>query len=236
MRDLIRSGAVGRVQQVLIRANWPPHTFNSGSIQFNYDCAGGAWEDLGPHAVTLTRLMLDDTRHVNPTASWRVESATATLPTFASDVDETMNTTLFYGDVCVEIKVSLVKPMDTSIEIKGTQGTLRQTQWYRAEMFNKLIHVKADGTTTVTEYHGRGVEYSKGPWEYLLDYLVYSSSMTLGYHWIHLYKQCRTQDLIRLSSTLHIKFMHHMFCNEELKYTYQSINQSMSGMQPAREG
>ena len=64
----------------------------------------------------------------------------------------------------------------------------------------------------------------------------HSSSMTLGYHWIHLYKQCRTQDLIRLSSTLHIKFMHHMFCNEELKYTYQSINQSMSGMQPAREG
>lgn len=172
MRDLIRSGVIGRVLQVVIRANWPPHAFHSGSIQFNYTCAGGAWEDLGPHAITLARLMLDDTRHFNHTASWQVQSAIATLPTFASDVDETMNATLLYGDVHVEIEVSLVKPMDTSIEIKGTQGTLRQTQWYRPEMFNKLIHVKADGTTTVTEYHGRGVEYGKGPWEYLLDYLV----------------------------------------------------------------
>ena len=172
MRDLIRSGAVGSVQRVVIRANWPPHAFHPKSIQFNYTCAGGAWEDLGPHAVTLARLMLDDTRHFNPTASWKVKSATASLPTFASNVDETMNTTLLYGDVLVEIEVSLAKPMDTSIEIEGTEGTLRQTQWYRAEMFNKLIYRKADGTTTITEYQGEGKEHGKTSWEYLLTYLV----------------------------------------------------------------
>ena len=172
MRDLIRSGAVGKVQRVVIRANWPPHAFHSKSIQFNYSLAGGAWEDLGPHAVTLARLILDDTRHFKPTASWKVESATASLPSFASDVDETMNTTLLYGDVRVEIEVSFAKPMDTSIEIEGTQGTLRQTQWYRAELYNKLIHRKADGTTTINEYHGKGKEHGRASWEYLLDYLV----------------------------------------------------------------
>ena len=172
MRELIRSGAIGSVQQVVIRANWPSHAFNSQSIQFNYACAGGAWEDLGPHAITLARFMLDNTPSFKSTTSFVVKSATASVSTFASNVDTTMNTTLLYGDVCVEIEVSLVKPMDTSIEIKGTEGTLRQTQWYRPEMYNKLVYRKADGTTTVTKYHGKGQECGRGPWEYMLDYLV----------------------------------------------------------------
>ena len=172
MRDLIRSGAIGSVKQVIIRANWPSHNFNSKSIQFNYAYAGGAWEDLGPHAITLARFMLDNTRHFDSDTSFEVTSASASVPFFASDVDETMNATFFYGDVFVEIEVSLVKPMDTSIEIKGTEGMLRQTQWYRADMYNKLIYHKADGTSIVTEYHGEGQECSRGPWEYMLDYLV----------------------------------------------------------------
>ena len=171
MRDLIRSGVIGSVQQVIIRANWPSHAFNSNSIQFSYACAGGAWEDLGPHAITLARFMLDDTNSTT-SLNFEVQSATASLPTFASNVDETMITTLLYGDVSVEIEVSLVKPMDISIKIKGTEGTLQQTQWYRAEMYNKLVYHRADGTTVAIEYHGKGKECGRGPWEYMLDYLV----------------------------------------------------------------
>ena len=96
------------------------------------------------------------------------------LHRFASDVDETMNVSLLYGDVEIDIEVSLVKPMDTSIEVQGTEGMLRQTQWYRAEMFNKLIHSKADGTTTITECHGKGKECGKTSWEYFLDHLVHA--------------------------------------------------------------
>lgn len=172
MRDIIRSGAVGSVQKIVVRANWPPHAFNSNSIQFNYEYAGGAWEDLGPHAVTLVRFMLDDTRFFKTKASFEVDSATATLPTFASNVDETMNTTLLYRDVRIEIEVSLTKPMDTSIEITGTEGTVHQTQWYRPEMYNRLVYHRNDGTATVTQFNGAGNECGRGPWEYMLDYLV----------------------------------------------------------------
>ena len=172
MRDLIRSGAIGSVQRVVIRANWPSHAFHSKSIQFDYASAGGAWEDLGPHAVTLARFMLDDNHSSSTTLT--VKSASASVPSFASDVDETMSTTLVYGDIQVEIEVSLVKSMDTSIEVKGTEGQLRQTQWYRAEMYNKLIHRKADGTIIVTEHRGKGDECGKASWEYWLDYLVHA--------------------------------------------------------------
>lgn len=178
MRDLIRRGTIGRVQQVIIKANLPAHAFHSKSIQFNYDCAGGAWEDLGPHAVTLARFMLDDTCF--SATPFVVKSATACLPTFADNVDETLNTTLLYNDVQVEIEVSLVKPADTSIEIKGTEGQLLQTQWYRAEMFNKLIHRKADGTAKVTEYCGKGKECGRTSWEYTLDYLAQNEVPPFG--------------------------------------------------------
>ena len=178
MRDLIRSGTIGEVQKVIIKANLPAHAFNSKSIQFNYDCAGGAWEDLGPHAITLARFMLGDT--YLSTTYFKVKSAAASIPTFADNVDETMNTTLFYGNIHIAIEVSLVKPTDTSIEIKGTEGTLKQTQWYRAELFNKLIHRKPDGTTTITEYQGKGTECSKTSWEYTLDYLVQMKTPPFG--------------------------------------------------------
>ena len=172
MRGMVRSGAIGDVQHIVIHANWPGHLFGPNSIQFNYDTAGGAWEDLGPHAITIARFMLDDTRFCDSTQLFEVKSATATLPPFASDVDETLNTTLLYGDVHVDIEVSLVKSMDISIKIEGTEGTLQQTQWWRPDMFNKLTYCKADGTTTFLEHQGEGTEYGKVAWEYMLDYLV----------------------------------------------------------------
>lgn len=171
MREMIRSGAIGDVQRVFVRANWPAHAFSPTSIQFNYDTAGGAWEDLGPHAITMVRFMLDD---VDSTRSFKVQSATAILPPFASDVDETMNTTLSYGDVHIDIEVSLVKSMDISIEIEGTEGTLQQSQWFKPEMFNKLTYQKADGTTTFFEHRGEGKEHGKASWEYTIDYIVHS--------------------------------------------------------------
>lgn len=174
MRDMVRSGAIGNVQRIVIRANWPAHAFNQESIQFNYDTAGGAWEDLGPHAITMVRFMLDDTRFFDSTPSFKVKSATATIPSFASDVDETMNTTLLYGDVYIEIEVSLVKSMDISIKIEGTEGVLQQSQWFKPEMFNKLTYCKEDGTTTFFEHDGEGTEYGKASWEYTIDHIVHS--------------------------------------------------------------
>ena len=174
MRSLIHNGTVGKVQHIVIQANFPSHAFNSKSIQFDYSCAGGAWEDLGPHAITLASFMLENAKDLNSDKPFLVMSAAATVSLFASNVDETMTTSLLYGDIQIDIEVSLVKAMDTSIEVKGTEGSLRQTQWYRAEMFNRLIHSKADGTTTVTEYHGIGRECGRTSWEYLLDQLVHS--------------------------------------------------------------
>ena len=79
MKSLIHSGAIGKIKRVVIRANFPSHVFNSKSIQFNYSCAGGAWEDLGPHAITLMRFMLDD---VNSNTPFFVKSASATIASF----------------------------------------------------------------------------------------------------------------------------------------------------------
>ena len=183
MRDLVRKGAVGIVQRIFIRANWPAHAFNSNSIQFKYECAGGAWEDLGPHAITLACFMLQPEDYdatscrSKSNIPFQVKSAVAKCPSFASNVDETMNATIFLGNVCVEIEVSLVKPMDTSIEITGTEGTLLQTQWYRPDMYNKLIHRNLDNShSTTTEYRhsGNDQDCCKGPWEYMLDYLAES--------------------------------------------------------------
>ena len=174
MRDMIRDGAIGKVQQIFVRANWPAHAFDQNSIQFNYDTAGGAWEDLGPQAITMVRFMLGGTQFDDSTPSFKIISATATLPPFASNVDETMNATFLYGDVHIDIEVSLVKSMDISIEIKGTKGTLQQTQWFKPEMFNELAYRKADGTATFYEHRGKGEESGKASCGYAIDNIVHS--------------------------------------------------------------
>ncbi len=171
MRELVQNGTIGTVERISVRANWPAHAFGPESIQFRYECAGGAWEDLGPHAITLACFMLQ-TKDTDCSKSFKVKSAIAECPSFATNVDETMNATILVGDVCVDIEVSLVKQMDTSIEIIGTKGALLQTQWYRPDMYNKLTHRKLDGTNVITEYRDHDKNSCRGPWEYTLDYLV----------------------------------------------------------------
>ncbi|MCB9760471.1 MAG: Gfo/Idh/MocA family oxidoreductase [Alphaproteobacteria bacterium] len=173
MRQLIREGAVGEVRRIGIRARWPPHAFHPDSIQFNYALAGGAWEDLGPHVVTLARFLLDDTPRQGGVAPFSVVSAAPVCCPSDHRVDETMRTTLRLGDVQVDLEVSFTLSMDTSMEVEGTRGTLHQTQWYRAELFNRLVHRRADGAVlSVWEHRGRDRAHGRASWEYLLDHVV----------------------------------------------------------------
>ena len=88
---------------------------------------------------------------------------------FVLEGTTSMNVSLLYGDVQVDLEISLI---DTSIEVRDTEDILRQTQCYRAEMYDKLIHYEANGTLTFTEHHGRGRECGNTLWEHFLDRLV----------------------------------------------------------------
>ena len=168
MRDLIRKGAVGKVQRILIKAKWPAHLFHPQSIQFNYSLAGGAFEDLGPHAITLARFMLDHTQPTDSDAKFEVQSAVAKCASFDSNVDEAMSVAIQYGNVSIEIEASLVEPMDISITIEGTEGMLHQKHWFKPELFNELTYRKAGSNKSMIIKQNS----DKGCCEYLLDYLA----------------------------------------------------------------
>ncbi|MFA7596726.1 MAG: Gfo/Idh/MocA family oxidoreductase [Novosphingobium sp.] len=117
--ELVRSGALGRIERILAWVHLSSDFFEPDDIRFRYDLAGGATMDPGCYCISLCRIVTGE----EPV----VTSATPDL--LSADIDRAMVATLQFPGGCVAtVETSLrTDPWDIRLVVEGSRGRLETT-------------------------------------------------------------------------------------------------------------
>ena len=150
--ELIRAGAIGTVQSIAGRFNYPI-PFDPGEIRYNPALGGGALMDLGCYPVHWARSVTD--------AEPDVVAASATR--HDSGVDTTMSAELLFpGGVRATIDCSmsedLPEDLDVGLVVIGSNGTLTMTNPLVPNIGSEII-VENEVDTRCEEFSGESTYY-----------------------------------------------------------------------------
>jgi xylose dehydrogenase (NAD/NADP) len=119
LTELIRSGAVGKVQ--LVRIGFSFSLDRPGDVRWDPNLAGGALYDVGSYCVNLARLAIGEA----PTRAW------ASARWSATNVDETLAGTLEYpGGAIAQIACSFRASFQQQAQIVGNDGLIELDQTF----------------------------------------------------------------------------------------------------------
>ena len=144
--ELVRDGAIGRVQHVRTIMSTPVTNLND--IRWSWDLAGGALMDVGCYTINALRAISHELGDVEP----RLLTAVAG---HLEGTDERIDawSRLTYelpdgvGGLC---EMSLIGPQDFSATVVGSRGTIHQANLSYVHTDDRLIVVR-DGETLVEE-------------------------------------------------------------------------------------
>lgn len=117
--ELLRSGALGRIERILARVHLSSDFFEPHDIRFSYDLAGGATMDPGCYCISLCRIATGEEPAV----------ISATPDLLSADIDRSMVATLQFPGGCVAtVETSLrTDPWDIRLVVEGSRGRLETT-------------------------------------------------------------------------------------------------------------
>lgn len=153
MLELVGQGAIGEVTELAVNMKF--HCSNMADIRWSWPLSGGSLMDLGCYTLHVGR---DVAAALGGTLQLRSGTAT-TNPAADPRVDATarIDAVLPNGAPAV-LESSLEGPADTSIQLTGTRGTIRQPNFIDLTRDDRLI-ITVDGTETV-EHHGTTSTYT----------------------------------------------------------------------------
>lgn len=223
----------GGAKKIQISAFWPHHLFKHGCIQFDYKYGGGAWEDLGPHCLSYVRHLINDYINTNSlypggsggeggrgraaglgeadydySINYNIDESKTRYNLYKYDesdkVDEYLETVIYFDDIMVEIKVSLVNNMNITATVECNNGKiLYNSNWFRPETHNNNKHsINNSQWMTSIEHFLNDFKYYK--YDYNINYNDSCNNINYDYN-----SNCHDKD----------KDMHpHQYFSDDLSY------------------